>query len=194
MRVRGRPALDQQTAYLLTNDNDQVATTPAPPPRVRTPLNRRSGSADSASADSTSGPSVDDQGNPTSFNASNLIDGLVETAWRADGDAAGQEIRFFFSTPVHLTSVGLIPGYDKTDPLTGVDRFPQYRRVSTVEWTTVDGDTVAQDLADDRSPQFIDVDAVTSMVTIRIVSTLSPGDPRRDFTPISEVFFQGQQT
>ncbi len=82
----------------------------------------------------------------------------------------GQRLTFTFDATTHLTSVGLIGGYVKVDPLTGVDRFPQNHRVRQVRWTFSDGSTVTQDLADSRDLQSIPVDVTTTIG--------DAGDPR----------------
>ena len=89
-----------------------------------------------------------------------------------------QTLTFTFDGPTHLTSVGLIGGYVKVDPLTGVDRFPQNRRVKQVRWTFSDGSTVVQDLADSRSMQTINVDVTTTSATMEILATYPPRRPR----------------
>lgn len=148
-------------------------------------------SPERASADSSAGPSTDDADRVTYFDPSNLIDNRPDTAWRTPGDASGQSLYFSFASPVRLSSVGLVSGYAKIDPVSGVDRFVQNRRVSSVEWTSAEGESVTQWLTDDPTLQTISVELVTQSVTVTVTSTLLPGDSSRDYTAISEVVFTG---
>jgi hypothetical protein len=82
-----------------------------------------------ATASATTPDSVDAAGSPISYSAGNITDGDAQTAWRAEGDGRGVTLTLTLPSPVHLTRVGLIPGYAKVDPSNGVDRFPENRRV-----------------------------------------------------------------
>jgi hypothetical protein len=147
-----------------------------------------------SSSTSTAADSVDDQGNTISYAAAKAVDGDQATAWRAaSGDGVGQELVLRLPARYALTSVGLVPGYNKVDGTTGKDRFRQNRRISRVTWTFDDGSSVGQDFTDDRTLQTIPVNATTGSVRIRIVSSLPPADAAdpRDFIAISEVGFQG---
>lgn len=92
----------------------------------------------------------------------------------------------------HIAEVGLIPGYDKTDPASGKSRFFQDHRISEVTWRFDDGTSVDQQFTDDPSMQRQAVDVISSTVTIEIVSTL-PSEPGFDYTPISDVSIMGTQ-
>ena len=111
------------------------------------------------------------------FSPSNVLDHNPASAWRCAAPATGETLTGTLSGETHLTSVGMIGGYDKTDPLTGIDRWPQNHRVRRVRWTFSDGTTVEQDLADSREMQSIAVDVTTSSVTIEILSTYPPSGP-----------------
>ncbi len=126
------------------------------------------------------------------FAPGNVLDHNPATAWRCEAPATGQRLTFTFDAPTHLTSVGLIGGYVKVDPLTGVDRFVQNHRVRQVRWTFSDGSTVTQDLADSRNMQTIPVDVTTTTATLEILATYPPGgEAPRDMVPIAEVQFIG---
>jgi hypothetical protein len=141
-------------------------------------------------ADSTSPPSVDDSGQQVSYDATNVVDGRADTAWRTAGDASGQSLYFDFGRPVDLATVGLIPGYAKTDAATGADRFVQNRRVVSVAWTADDGFSLVQDFRDQRTLQTVAFDRTTTTLTLTILATTAPGD--RDFTALSEAEFTGR--
>ncbi len=132
--------------------------------------------------------SKDSCGNPTTYPASNVLDGRRDSAWMGAGDASGESLIFHLAAPSTVTRVGLVPGYDKFDPCTNTDRFFDLRRISAVRWTFDDG-TVLEQTLDPNSPsmQYIPVPAgvTTQDITMRIVSTTAPGT--LDHTPISEV-------
>jgi LysM repeat protein len=131
-------------------------------------------------------------GTPIVFAPGNVLDNNPATAWRCEASAPNKSLTFTFDAPTHLTSLGLIGGYVKVDPLTEVDRFPQNHRVRQVRWTFDDGTTVTQDLADSRDMQSIDVDVTTSGVTLTITATYPPGgELPRDMVPVAEVQFLG---
>lgn len=144
----------------------------------------------SASASATAPDNVDAAGSLVSYAASNVVDGDPRTAWRVPGDGLGVTVTVTLPSSARLSRVGLIPGYAKVDPKSGVDRFPQNRRISEVRWHFDDGTTVDQRFADKPSMQRTAVDVTTSSVTIEIVTT-RPGDPHHDYVPISEVSLVG---
>lgn len=139
-------------------------------------------------ASSTAAQGVDAAGNPVSYDAQNAIDGDPTTTWRTDGDGTGESLTLTFDQPIHVTQVGLIPGYAKVDPTDNTDRFFENRRVLSVEYSFDDG-TATQSFEEAPELQSIDVDSVTQSITITITSTSEHGG--RDFTPISEVEVQG---
>ena len=148
-----------------------------PPPRSRRPRAR----SRRASTDATcqAPDSAEANGTPISFNPGNVLDHNPATAWRCES-GSDQALTFTFSSPVHLDSVGLIGGYVKVDPLTGVDRFEQNARVRQVEWAFSDGtntSTATQNLADERSMQTMAVDVVVTTVTMTVTDTYPPGGP-----------------
>ena len=133
--------------------------------------------------------STEADGTPIVFGPGNVLDRNPATAWRCEAGEP-QTLSFTFDGPTHLTSVGLIGGYVKVDPLTGVDRFPQNRRVKQVRWTFSDGSTVVQDLADSRSMQTINVNVTTTSATMEVLATYPQGGPDpRNAVPVAEVQF-----
>jgi LysM repeat protein len=162
----------------------RTTTTFAPPGGAITP---RQTSATCQAPDSEEA-----DGTPVVFAPGNVLDHNPATAWRCEASAPNKSLTFTFDAPTHLTSVGLVGGYVKVDPLTAVDRFPQNHRVRQVRWTFDDGTTVTQDLADARDMQSIDVDVTTSGVTLTITATYPPGgELPRDMVPVAEVQFVG---
>lgn len=171
--------------FATTGDED-LATTGEPPPRSTSlePL--------AVSASSSSPPSNDACGNPVTYAASNVADRDASTAWQVTGDGAGQTITVELPPGATVTSVGLVPGYDKVDSCQDIDRYPQNRRVAQVSWRFGTGDEQVQDLdVDDREVQHIDLDAVqTRLVTMEIVTTVAGWDTTGD-TAVSEIEIVG---
>jgi hypothetical protein len=143
-------------------------------------------------ASASAGPSKDAAGSPVTFEAENVIDGKADTAWRVEGDGVGHSLTFRFDRKVHLSAIGLVPGYAKVDPVSGVERFWQNRRVSTATYTFDSGATVAVKFSDTADLQWLDVDADTTSVVIQITGSTEATE--RDYTAISEVQFAGWPT
>ena len=95
-------------------------------------------------------------------------------------------------SPVHLTQVGLVPGYAKVDVCSNFDRFTQLRRVVSVTWH-FDGEVaVPQTFKDRPEMQSVPVDVTTSTVTLEITATTP--NPRLDAAAVSEVLLLGVPT
>lgn len=169
----------QQTSPPQTNPPGQNSTLPPVPGQVA-PANL---AASCQAPDSNEADGV----TPITFSPSNVLDGDLATAWRCAG-GAGAELTFDLGGDVRLTEVGLVGGYVKVDPTSGVDRFVQNRRVRTVEWVFADGTVITQELADSRELQTVPVDVTTASVVLRITDTYAAGgEAPRDFTPVAEV-------
>ncbi|MGH3914079.1 MAG: NADase-type glycan-binding domain-containing protein [Pseudonocardiaceae bacterium] len=148
-----------------------------------------------ASAVCVSSSSQDRGGNPVTYEPAKAVDGLLDTAWRCDGDGTGQQLRVSFPGRVILTSIGMVPGYAKIDPYDSTDRYVQNRRISAVGYTFDDGSTVRQSFdtsASARALQTIALpDVSTSQVTITIFGSVSGeatnGQQPFDKVAISEV-------
>jgi hypothetical protein len=140
-------------------------------------------------ASSTAGASVDRSGKPVTYEARNASDGNADTAWRAEGDGRGVSLTATFGQPVHLTAVGLIPGYAKTDLKDGTNWFFQDRIIQQVEYVFSDGTTSRQSFKPLPTLQTIPVNVTTDSVTIRILATGAAHG--RDYTAISEFQARG---
>ncbi|MGZ8738331.1 MAG: NADase-type glycan-binding domain-containing protein [Nocardioides sp.] len=99
-----------------------------------------------ASASCESAPSVDSAGNQIRYAPANTYDGDLSTAWRCDGDGVGQTLTLALPGSVEIGEVGLVPGYAKTDPRSGVDRYAENNRITRVRWTFSDGTSIVQRL------------------------------------------------
>lgn len=140
-------------------------------------------------ASDTAPASTDGAGNPVTYLPSNVIDGDVETAWRTPGDGLGERVTLLFDTPVDLTRIGLIPGYAKTDPETGVDRFFQHRIITEVRYLIPGVHPKTQTFSPEPVPQSVHLRVTTSRITVVITGTTEAGG--LDYTAISEIYVYG---
>ena len=151
----------------------------------------------SAKAPKTATPNEDVNGDQVSYDASNMLDGVADTAWRAPGDGTGMKLTFTLREPTELHQVGLVNGYAKTSTDSKGRTFDWYlgnRRIQAVTWIFDDGSKVRQELDESRELQLVDVpDVVTGRVVLRLATVSAPGEGNaaRDFTAISEVSFLG---
>jgi len=142
-----------------------------------------------ATASSTAPPGMDACGTPVPFDADLLIDGDSTTAWRTTGDGIGESVVVRFDGRVRVARVGLIPGYSKVDPCDGTDRFQENRIIRRVRYLFDDGSTAVQRFRPVPELQFVEVDAVTESIVVRVVETTGHGG--RDYAVISEIGAQG---
>jgi len=140
-------------------------------------------------ASSTAPSSVDGAGNLVTYQPANVVDGDVQTAWRAPGNGRGITLTLLFDGPIDVDRVGLIPGYAKTDPETGIDRFVEDRIVSKVRYLMPSLPPITKTFRPLPLPQYVEVHAVTSRITVRILRTTKSGG--KDFTAISEIYVYG---
>lgn len=146
------------------------------------------------SASNSAPPNQDSSGSTVSYGPENATDGAEDTAWRVAGAGINQYMQLDFAGPVRVREILVLPGYAKTDPFDGTDRFKQNRRVSRVRLEFSDGSSVEAQFADARQLQLIPVNpVVTTSVRIVILETTAPAPNNgRDFTPISEVVVRGE--
>ena len=90
--------------------------------------------------------SVDAAGNPISYEPSRAHDSDLSTAWRCRGSGRGQRLTLTLPQGTSVAEVGLVPGYAKTDPVSGVDRYAQNNRITKVRWRFDDGSTFVQQM------------------------------------------------
>jgi serine/threonine protein kinase len=140
-------------------------------------------------ASDTAPSSADAAGNVVTYVPRNVIDGDVETAWRAPGDGRGESITLIFDNPITIVRVGLIPGYAKTDPQTGVDRFRQNRIIESVGYEVPGLPRTTKTFRPLPIPQFVRLRVTTSRLTVRILGTSGSGG--LDYTAISEIYLYG---
>jgi serine/threonine protein kinase len=174
-------------AAFVIGGND--STTPPPsrsPSGPNAPLIR---TGVQVTATHTAPSSTDAAGNVVTYLPGNVIDGDVRTAWRTPGNGRGESLTLLFDTPIQIVRIGLIPGYAKTDPETGVNRFEQNRIITQVRYVMPGSPSVTQTFRPAPVPQFVRVGATTSRITVEILGTTAPGG--LDYTAISEIYVYG---
>jgi hypothetical protein len=143
---------------------------------------------DAVAADCTAPPSNDSAGHRVTYVPENAVDDKVDTAWRCPGTAVGQVLTLRFGEDVDVAEVGLVPGYAKTDPESGADRYAENNRITKVRWTLDDGVSVVQRLDPDpsrRSVQLLRVPRTTTdTITLEILAVKRA---TRNTTAISQI-------
>jgi hypothetical protein len=143
---------------------------------------------DAISADCTAPPSRDSAGHKVTYVPENATDDETETAWRCGGTGIGQQLTLRLASEADVAEVGLIPGYAKTDPESGVDRYAENNRITRVRWTFADGVSVVQRLDPDPSSRDVQVLRVPRVVTDTVtLEILAVKRGPRNTTAISEV-------
>ena len=132
-------------------------------------------------------PGVEADGEPVSYEASNLTDGVADTTWRCDGKAIGVRIILRLAEEMPIGQVGLVPGYAKTDETDNTDRFAENNRVKRVRWTIGDT-TIVQRMSgspDDRNLQLVRVPKTSADTVVLEILKVKKGP--RNKTAISEI-------
>lgn len=145
-----------------------------------------------AAASCRAEPSVDAGGNRVSYPPANMLDAAVSTAWRCEGDGRGVTLSFRLGGRERIAQVGLVPGYAKTDPFSGVDRYAENRRISRVRWSFSGGEWVDQTFdtsANNRRMQTLRIPPVTTSRVM--VSIQQSSQARRNTVAVSGVRLAG---
>ena len=141
-----------------------------------------------ATASCQSDSSQDAAGNATSYEPANAYDQDLSTAWRCDGSGAGQRFTVEVPEGTVVGEVGLVPGYAKTDPATGVDRYAENNRITRVRWLFDDGSSVVQTMSGDPDDRSMRTRRVPATETGRVVVEILASQPGpRDTVAISEI-------
>jgi hypothetical protein len=142
--------------------------------------------------------SVDAAGSRVHYSPELLTDGDPGTAWRCAGPGRGETVEFTLAKGARIAQLGLLNGYAKVDPVTGDNRYGEYRRVRQVRWTFDDGFSVTQDLRDKvESVQTIRIPVRSAQrVTLTIVESTTAGSAAssRNAVLLSEATFAGPST
>lgn len=145
-------------------------------------------------------PNQDVSGRTVTYDATNMLDGDPQTAWRMPGDGTGAELTIDLGAPTAVTELGLVNGYAKVDRDTAgreVRWYPRNRRILEVSWTFDDGTSLSQTLDQTTRLQSIEVPEVTtSSITLRLVEVSPPlaGPQGRDYTAISDLSLRGTRS
>jgi serine/threonine protein kinase len=142
-------------------------------------------------ASDTAPSSTDAAGNRVTYVPANVIDGDVQTAWRTPGDGHDVSITLIFDNPIDVVRIGLIPGYAKTDPETGANRFLQDRIITSVSYRIPGLPNTTKTFKPLPVPQFVRLRATTSRITVKILGTTASGG--LDYTAISEIYVFGYE-
>lgn len=141
-----------------------------------------------AEATCTAPPGVDSSNRPVSYAVENATDDDPSTAWRCNGKARGETITFTLPGGVDVAEVGLVPGYAKTDPASGTDRYAENNRITRVRWTLSSGVVIEQQF--DPSPENRAIQSIrvprtaTGEITLEVLSVAGGA---RNTTAISSV-------
>lgn len=135
---------------------------------------------------------VDQASNPVEYRPEFVFDEDTQTAWRCDGDGAGETLTIDLGEPVAIGELGIIPGYAKVDPHEGTEWYPLNRRLTEVQWHFDDGEPLVQTL--DPNPDLRDLQTIgldeprtTSTVQLEIMSSVLAPDGSRDSIAVTEV-------
>lgn len=152
-----------------------------------------------ATADSTLASQRGCDGQLSTYDAANAVDGDLQTAWApAPDDGSGQHLLVDLGRSVELTEVGLVPGYAKVGPLRWngcqpVSRFELNRQIVRVRYRFDDASMLEQSFSSQPMIQWTPVAVTTRTIDVEILSTRLPaGDHVDDDTLISEVGARGR--
>lgn len=179
---------------VVLGEDGATSATPGEPDKGDSPGDDRyqgrteAASIGGATASCEAPPSVDAAGNRIRYEPANTYDGDLSTAWRCNGDGAGQTLTLSLPEGVRIGEVGLVPGYAKTDPRSGADRYAENNRITRVRWTFADGTSIVQRLdgsATNREMQTVRIPLTeSSQVEIEVLAS-TPG--ARNTIAVSEV-------
>ncbi|WP_078293037.1 discoidin domain-containing protein [Mycobacterium sp. D16R24] len=204
MAVHGDGSTQQQTHGMLPPNDPKTTssatmTTTAPPPVQSSPIKPVDLSTNCVQAED----GTDSNGVKYVYDPAKAFDNDPLTAWRCQWkEQDGQSITAKFDHPTLVTSVGLVPGYAKTD-IDGSDRFAQNRKITRVRWEFSDGSSVKQQVPVSRALASVKVNVVTDSVTMVIeatepgVSIVNKSGQRQDafngLVSVSEIEIMGTQ-
>jgi hypothetical protein len=137
-----------------------------------------------------------DQGS-TTYDPDNLIDGQADTCWaeNASGYGVGEYVEFTWASPVTISQVRIVPGYDKTGG--GWDRWVSNGRVRTFDLIFSDGSTESLAVTDTKAPQVLTLGALHNVTWVQFVITgfyeAAEGPHKAEDTSVSELHFWGAE-
>jgi hypothetical protein len=134
------------------------------------------------------GASVDAAGNQITYEPAKAHDNDLSTAWRCDGQGIGQRFTLVLPRGTTVAEVGLVPGYAKTDPVSGVDRYAENNRITKVRWRFDGGETFVQRMRGNPADRSMRTLRIPPTTTSRIVIEILRSQPGpRNTVAISEI-------
>ena len=141
-----------------------------------------------ASASCQTENSVDGAGNLVSYEPAKAYDSNLATAWRCDGSGVGQRFTVTLPEETDVAEVGLVPGYAKTDPASGADRYAENNRITKVRWRFDDGSAYVQRMTGSATDRDLRTLRVPETATRRVVIEILASQPGpRNTVAISEL-------
>jgi hypothetical protein len=136
-----------------------------------------------------------DQGS-VDYAPANLVDGWSDTCWaeNAAGYGVGEYVEFTWPSPVTISQVRIVAGYDKT--ASGWDRWVSNGRVRTFDLVFSDGSTESLTVTDTKPPQTLTLGALHTVTWVQFVITgyyEAAGPHKAEDTSVSELHFWGTE-
>jgi hypothetical protein len=137
-----------------------------------------------------------DQGSVT-YVPANLVDGRADTCWaeNVSGYGVGEYVEFTWASPVTISQVRIVPGYDKTAD--SWDRWVSNGRVRTFDLVFSDGSTESLATTDTKAPQTLTLGALHTITWVQFVITgyyeAAAGPHKAEDTSVSELYFWGTE-
>jgi hypothetical protein len=125
------------------------------------------------------------------YQASNLLDGNLATAWDegVSGPGIGDWVRCDFGREVKLTRICIAPGYFKSAGL-----WKQNNRLASATFYASDGSSRRFAFQDLMIEQRFEVDGITATWVRMVVEGTYPGTSDAEDTPISSLSFEGERS
>ena len=135
-----------------------------------------------------SDPSRDATGARVTYEPALAVDDDPESAWRCPGDGVNESLVLDLGGSVRVAQVGLVPGYAKTDPADGTDRYAENRRLTMVRWRFDDGTTIEQELDPDPANRDLQTTRMPPTATSRLVMEIvASSSGSRDTVAVSDL-------
>jgi hypothetical protein len=166
-----------------------VDTQPSAPPEEEPSAPPPPPAAAALEVVNVSASTVLDQDGDILYDPQVTIDGDPSTAWNdgVRGDPTGESLEYRFASPVRVTQIDLINGYDKIVP--EGDRFEQNARIREVTIQSDAGETTTE-LEDTREPQSVSAELGPTCQVTLVVDSIYPGAEFEDVA-LSEITFLG---
>jgi hypothetical protein len=137
-----------------------------------------------------------DQGS-VNYETANMVDDQADTCWaeNVSGYGVGEYVEYTWASPVTISQVRVVPGYDKTAD--GWDRWISNGRVRTFNLVFSDGSTESLSTTDTKAPQTLTLGAPHTVTWVQFVITgyyeAAAGPHKAEDTSVSELHFWGTE-